>query len=237
MSFGLYINPSKNSTYHDSIEQAILADQLGFDSVWLTEKHFDQGHLLWSSPLITASYIAAKTQNIKIGFAACVTTFHHPVRLAEDFANLDVLSNGRLIVGLTRSSLSKHAHEVFQAPINNVREKFDEQFEIMIQLWRNEFRHHSGNFYQIPDVSIYPLMIQKPLPPIFFIAASDDSIINAARKGVGIFLNAFLDIASINEKKQLYENNFVDVLGLGPQFALSRFIYVGTNTQQALIQT
>lgn len=114
MKIGLYISPSQNSIYHDSIEQAVLADQLGYTSVWLTEKHFDQGYQLWSSPLITASYIAAKTQNIKIGFAACISTLHHPVRLAEDFANLDMLSHGRLIIGLTRTSLSNHYHEVFQ---------------------------------------------------------------------------------------------------------------------------
>jgi alkanesulfonate monooxygenase SsuD/methylene tetrahydromethanopterin reductase-like flavin-dependent oxidoreductase (luciferase family) len=71
MNIGLYINAGQNTSYQDAIEQVALADRLGFSSVWLTEKHFDQGHLLWSSPFIAASCMAAKTQRIKIGFAAC----------------------------------------------------------------------------------------------------------------------------------------------------------------------
>jgi len=234
MNIGLYINASQNASYQDAIKQVSLADQLGFSSAWLTEKHFDQGQLLWSSPLIAASYMAAKTQHIKIGFAACVSTLHHPVRLAEDFANLDVLSDGRLIIGLTRSSLSEHAHEVFQSPVKKSWEKFDEQFAIMCKLWQDKFTSaHSNSFYKIPEVKLYPKFVQKPLPPIFFIAGNNDSIVDAARKGVGIFLHAFQTISSIQEKKKLYEDNFVDVLGLGARVALSRLAYVSADHQQA----
>jgi alkanesulfonate monooxygenase SsuD/methylene tetrahydromethanopterin reductase-like flavin-dependent oxidoreductase (luciferase family) len=235
MNIGLYISASQNTTYKDAITQASLADELGFSSVWLTEKHFDQGHLLWSSPLMTASFMAAKTQRIKIGFAACVSTLYHPVRLAEDFANLDVLSGGRLIVGLTRTSLSEYYHEVFQSPMKKSWEKFDEQFEIMCQLWRNQFnKKYSGHFYKIPAVKLYPPLVQKPLPPLFFIAGNDDSIIDAARKGVGIFLHAFQTIDSVQAKKKLYENHFSDALGLGPRIILSRFVYVGAHHEQAI---
>lgn len=234
MNIGLYIGPSQNATYHDLVGQAVLADQLGYDSVWLTEKHFNQGRFLWSSPLITAGYMAAKTQNIKIGFAACVSTLHHPVKLAEDFANLDVFSHGRLIVGLTRTSLNEYCHEVFQSPVKNAWKKFNEQFDIMTKLWQNKLDKHSGSFYKIPAVKIYPLMLQKPLPPIFFITNSDESIVDAAKKGVGIFLHAFDDINTIKSKKKLYEDYFIDVLGLGPQVTLSRFIYVGANQKNAI---
>lgn len=231
---GLYISPSENSTYHEAVEQIVLADQLGYESVWLTEKHFDQGHLFWSSPLITAGYLAAKTQRMKIGFAACVSTLHHPVRLAEDFANLDMFSRGRLIIGLTRTSLSEHYHEVFQSPMKKAWKKFDEQFDIMQKLWLDKFNRHSGSFYKIPAVKLYPSVVQKPLPPIFFIANNDASIVDAARKGVGIFLHTFQKISDIKIKKKLYEDHFIDVFGLGPQVVLSRFTYVGTDSQQAI---
>ncbi len=234
MRIGLYIASSQNANYQDAINQACVADQLGYNSVWLTEKHFDQGHLLWSSPLITASYIAAKTRQIKIGFAACVSTLHHPVRLAEDFANLDVLSGGRVIIGLTRTSLSEYYHDVYQSPMKKAWKKFNEQFEIMQTLWQGRFQKHSGSFYKIPPVKIYPPFVQKPSPPIFFIANSHDAIIDAARKGVGIFLHAFQTIADIKAKKQLYENNFIDALNLGPRVILSRFAYAGSDTQTAI---
>lgn len=233
MKIGLYISPSQNSIYHDSIEQAVLADQLGYTSVWLTEKHFDQGYQLWSSPLITASYIAAKTQNIKIGFAACISTLHHPVRLAEDFANLDMLSHGRLIIGLTRTSLSNHYHEVFQSPVKKTWKKFDEQFEIMQKLWQDNLSSYSGSFYKIPATKLYPPLVQKPIPPIFFIAGNNESIIAAARKGVGIFLHTFQDLKTIKIKKKLYEDHFVDVFKLGPQVILSRYLYCGISNQEA----
>lgn len=233
MNIGLYISPSQNSTYHDSIEQATLADQLGYNSLWLTEKHFEQGHLLWSSPLIAASYIAAKTQNIRIGFAACISTLHHPVRLAEDFANLDVLSRGRIIIGLTRTSLTNQYHEVFQSPIKKAWKKFDEQFDIMQKLWQEKLDSYSGSFYKIPAAKLYPPLVQKPLPPIIFIAGSDESIISAARKGVGIFLHSFQGIESIKIKQKIYYDNFVDVFKLGPQIVLSRYLYCGLDDQAA----
>lgn len=235
MDIGLYINAGQQTSYQEAMEQVCLADRLGFSSVWLTEKHFDQGNLLWSSPLIAASYMAARTQRIKIGFAACINTLHHPVRLAEDFANLDVLSNGRLIIGLTRTSLSEYYHDVFQSPIKKSWKKFNEQFEIMCKLWRDNFREkHYGSFYKIPKINLYPLPIQKPLPPIFFVASSDESIIDAAQKGVGIFLHAFQSVRSIQAKKKLYEDYFVDALGLGSRIVLSRFAYVSANRQLAI---
>lgn len=169
MNIGLYISASQNASYHDAIEQVALADQLGFHSAWLTEKHFEQGNLLWSSPLVAASYIAAKTRQIKIGFAACVSTLHHPVRLAEDFANLDVLSHGRIIIGLTRTSLSEYYHEVFQSPLKKAWKKFDEQFEIMQKLWQGQLTKHSGAFYKMPALKLYPPFVQQPLPPIFLL--------------------------------------------------------------------
>jgi alkanesulfonate monooxygenase SsuD/methylene tetrahydromethanopterin reductase-like flavin-dependent oxidoreductase (luciferase family) len=234
MSIGLFLAASQNSDYHSTIEQARIADQLGFSSVWLTEKHFDQAYLLWSSPLITASFIAAQTQRIKIGFAACVSTLHHPVRLAEDFANLDVLSKGRIIIGLTRTSLSEYYHEVFQSPMKKAWKKFDEQFEIMQKLWLNKFQKHAGSFYKIPAVKLYPPLIQQPTPPIYFIAGGDESIIDAAQKGVGIFLHAFQGVAVINTKKRLYEDHFIDALGLGPRVVLSRFAYTGSDSQSTI---
>jgi alkanesulfonate monooxygenase SsuD/methylene tetrahydromethanopterin reductase-like flavin-dependent oxidoreductase (luciferase family) len=164
------------------------------------------------------------------------TTFHHPVRLAEDFANLDVLSGGRLIIVLTRTSLKEYYHEVFQSPIKTSWKKFNEQFAIMCKLWQDQFNNdHSGYFYKIPKVKLYPPLVQKPLPPIFFIAGNNDSIIDAAQKGAGIILHAFQTITSIQAKKKLYEAHFVDALGLGPHIVLSRLAYIGADNHQAMI--
>ncbi len=163
----------------------------------------------------------------------CISTLHHPVRLAEDFANLDVLSRGRLIIGLTRTSLSNKYHEVFQSPVKKAWKKFDEQFDIMQKLWQDQLNLHSGSFYRIPSIKFYPALVQKPLPLIFFIAGNNESIIAAARKGVGVFLHAFQGLKEIKLKKKLYEDNFVDIFKLGPQVILSRYLYSGISDKES----
>src|SRR5688572_13216826 len=87
----------------EELDQMVLSEQLGFDSVWLTEHHYaDYG--LSAAPSVLAATLAARTERVTIGTAVYVVPFHHPLRLAEETATLDILSHGRLIVGVGRGN-------------------------------------------------------------------------------------------------------------------------------------
>ena len=109
MRFGSFVfpvshNPEKDGAVIDStLEEIKLADDIGLDSIWLTEHHFD-GAAAHADPLVLAAAIAVLTKRIKIGFAVIEMAFHHPVSLAVQTALLDNLSKGRLIVGTGRGS-------------------------------------------------------------------------------------------------------------------------------------
>ena len=96
MKLGIFLMGSKDSSYFDIVDQVVEADALGFDGVWLAERYFASGDLLWPSPMLAAAYLAASTRRIRVGLAARVLPFHHPLHVAADACTLDVLSEGRL---------------------------------------------------------------------------------------------------------------------------------------------
>jgi alkanesulfonate monooxygenase SsuD/methylene tetrahydromethanopterin reductase-like flavin-dependent oxidoreductase (luciferase family) len=110
VEFGLFDQlpcaPTQQPTarYHDIIAQAQLADKLGLDSIWLAEYHFNPLFSIMPSPLLVASAIAQCTQRIKIGTAVNLLPLHQPIRLAEEVATLDILSQGRALFGIGRGS-------------------------------------------------------------------------------------------------------------------------------------
>src|SRR5438876_11676756 len=117
----------------DEVDQMVLAEDLGYDSIWLTEHHYaDYG--LSSAPSVLLATVAARTTRIRLGMAVYVVPFHHPLRLAEETASLDILSGGRLTVGLGRGNrpLEFYGHRV---PQEESRGRMEEGVEILVQAW------------------------------------------------------------------------------------------------------
>ena len=105
MKIGLYATGAASASYHNLLDQVQYAEEAGFDSVWLRERHFhtdDQGRNFFASPFVAASYIAARTKRIRIGMGARILPLDHPIHIAEDAATVDVISNGRLDFGIAR---------------------------------------------------------------------------------------------------------------------------------------
>src|SRR5919199_664455 len=139
MRFGTYFflqatpDRSPAQVITEEVEQMVLSEQLGFDSVWLTEHHFaDYG--LSAAPSVLAATLAARTSRVSIGTAVYVIPFHHPVRLAEETATLDILSGGRLIVGIGRGNrpLEFVGHGVVQ---DENRTRMEEGVEVLLRAW------------------------------------------------------------------------------------------------------
>jgi alkanesulfonate monooxygenase SsuD/methylene tetrahydromethanopterin reductase-like flavin-dependent oxidoreductase (luciferase family) len=178
---------SDERMYQEVLEQIQYAEELGFDSVWLGEHHFtDYGNI--PSVLVFAAAAAQRTERIRIGTAVLLLPFSHPVRLAAEVAMVDLLSRGRLDLGIGRGYQPKE-FAGFGIPMEESRDRFDETLEIMRLLWAQESVTYHGRFYQLDDVSLRLKPVQKPHPPLWLAAVSPETYSKAGRLGLR-FLSA-----------------------------------------------
>jgi alkanesulfonate monooxygenase SsuD/methylene tetrahydromethanopterin reductase-like flavin-dependent oxidoreductase (luciferase family) len=172
--------------YHDILKGAKLAEDLGFDSVWIAEHAFSE-HGIISSPHSLLAAIAAQTTRVKVGVACSIVPWYHPLRLAQDLATLDVISAGRLIVGVGRG-YQKREFDAYGLDIAESRERFVEGMDIALRAWSQERMAYEGRFYTIPEVMVVPRPVQQPHPPIWMaVTHSPESVEIAVKHRWGIF--------------------------------------------------
>ncbi|MGH8595375.1 MAG: LLM class flavin-dependent oxidoreductase [Gammaproteobacteria bacterium] len=170
LRFGLWYswrNPARwqrpyPEIYADTLQQISWAETIGYDDVWLTEHHFcDDGHAPSILPLAAA--VAARTKRIRIGTSVLLLPLHHPVRVAEDAATIDILSNGRFDLGV---GVGYRQQEFAGLGVRSQERggRIDEGLEIIRALWRGETVTHRGKYYQIEGAKLVPGPVQNPMP-------------------------------------------------------------------------
>jgi len=183
---------TQEEAFHEAFSTAAHAEEWGFDGVWLAERHFappESGRAIPSvvaSPLIIATAIAAKTTRIRVGTAVLVLPLGHPVRMAEEVATLDHISQGRLDLGIGRSGFP-WAYEGYDIPYAESRERFREFFDVMQLAWTQERFSYEGKYYTFRDVCLIPKPYQKPHPPLRYAATTRDSFAAMGELGLPIF--------------------------------------------------
>ena len=160
--------------YRDTIAQVQLADELGFDSAWLAELHFNAPFSVMSAPLLVAAAMAQTTSRIKIGTAVHLLALHHPIRLAEEAATLDVLSGGRSIFGIGRGAIPAH-FQGYGIDQVQARDRFLEGLEMVLGMWTQEEFSYRGQYYEAEGISVQPRPLQQPHPPVYIAANSPDT--------------------------------------------------------------
>jgi alkanesulfonate monooxygenase SsuD/methylene tetrahydromethanopterin reductase-like flavin-dependent oxidoreductase (luciferase family) len=192
---------SANQFVADITDEAIYADQLGMNSVWIGEHHFNSLGVL-SSPEIVLGYVAARTKNVRLAPAVNVTPLHHPIRVAEQWATLDLLSDGRVDFAAGRGYDSRE-YEPFKVSFADNQSIFEEGMELLQKLWDADSRiSHHGKHYQFDDVRITPKPVQKPLP-IYIGSFSKPSIELAARLGFNMIVAPFAAAMSYGGLRQV----------------------------------
>ena len=143
---------SHAEVYGDTIEECRLADELGFHTIWLAEHHFSPYGICPSlAPL--AGALARETRRARIGTAVVIAPFEHPLRIAEEWAEIDILSGGRLEFGLGRGYQPKEFHGL-AVSMADTRQRFDEALEIIRRAWSEDEMAFDGAFYQVPRVRV-----------------------------------------------------------------------------------
>ena len=198
MKFGLMMEcdyregRTQSEAFDEAFTTATSAEEWGFDGVWLAERHFappGSGRAIPSvvaSPLIFATAIATRTSRIRVGTAVLVLPLGHPIRMAEEVATLDNISQGRLDLGIGRSGFP-WAYDGYDIPYSESRERFMEYFQVMKLAWTEDRFSYQGEHYNFQDVCLIPKPYQQPHPPLRYAASTRETFADMGRLGIPIF--------------------------------------------------
>jgi len=180
MEFGLFHefqkshDTSEEDAFAQSFELVDAAEAWGLDAMWLAELHFAPDRSVLASPLILAAAIAQRTRRMKIGTAVQVLPLCHPLRLAEEAATVDQISDGRLIFGVGRSGFPR-AYSGYGVRYDESRDRFQESLEVILKAWTERGFSHQGKYYTFENLTVVPQPYQKPHPPIWVAATTQDT--------------------------------------------------------------
>ena len=180
MKFG-FIPTEGGDYYPEFMEEVMLGEEMGFDSVWLEEHHGVKNHY-WPSPLIGLAGVAARTERIYFGTDVIVLPFYHPVRIAEDSAMLDVMSGGRFILGAA-IGYKPDEFALYQAPMEMRGARFEEAIQLIRLLWTQEEVNFTGKYYQITGLKIEPRPARSGSPALWLGGWGELSLARAAKFG------------------------------------------------------
>lgn len=181
---------SDATLYEEHLQQFELADQLGYDCLWLAELHFQWAYSVMPAPLLVAAAASQRTRNIRLGMGISVLPINQPLRLAEEIATLDIISGGRVDWGIGRGHPMTGIYDHFNIDIDESKALFREHLDIILKAWTEDRFSFEGRFHQIDDCAVVPKPVQRPHPPAFVSAFSPDTFDLAAEYGCNLFLPA-----------------------------------------------
>ena len=240
MKFGLFHsvqlpNPSEQERYYrEALEQVLHAERLGYNSVWFTEHHFTR-HGIVSATLSVLAYLAGVTDTIRLGTAVTVLPFHNPVQLAEQTATVDVLSNGRLDLGVGRGYQWGEFHRM-NVPMDEASRRFEESMEVLTRAWTSiEPFDHRGEFWSFNDMTVLPRPVQQPHPPVYVAASGADSVARVVRNDWNLLIGQGETQGQVAGQIEFYQDALAEAEAeYTPQrVVVARAMYAAPTTEQA----
>jgi alkanesulfonate monooxygenase SsuD/methylene tetrahydromethanopterin reductase-like flavin-dependent oxidoreductase (luciferase family) len=195
-----------NQFVADILDEAVYAEEVGLHSAWIGEHHFSTLGVL-SCPDLVLANVAARTKRIRLAPAVTVLPLHHPIRVAEQWATLDLLSGGRVDFAAGRG-YDRREYLPFHVSFEDNQGIFEEGMELVRRLWSSDgpISHH-GNHYQFDNVAITPRPIQRPIPA-YVASFSKPSIELAGKLGCGLIVAPFaaaMSFGGLEQVSQLYK--------------------------------
>lgn len=222
-------------------DEIVTADRLGFDYAWLAEHHFSTEYGIMPDVWVYAGHLAALTKRIRLGMAVVTLPLANPVRVVENANFVDILSGGRVALGLG-SGYRKYEFDGFGLDFELRRDMQDEALAMMLDLFRTGKTDRRGKYFTAMvegDYELVPKPLQKPYPPLFLAAATDRSIGAAGKLGFGLMLSTLSPFEALAKQAALYRQKLAEASAearANPGFGhidIARWVYVAETDAQA----
>ena len=193
MKFGLFYQiqvpkpwteDSESKRIWEALEQITYAEEMGYESVWFSEHHFRPVWSHNSAPDLTLAAVSQRTSKIRMGIGVVLTPIHHPLHAAARMATLDILSKGRVDVGLGRTGYP-YQLTPYGSGLEDTRGMWEEFAEVLPQAWTQEVTSYDGTYFKIPPREVLPKPVQKPHPPLWSACGSEETVRLAGERGRG----------------------------------------------------
>lgn len=238
MKFGIYssiADPPKGERLDQRIDEVIaeaqLAEEVGFDSCFFGEHHQDRDGFL-PSPLIVATAVAAHTNTLNVGTSVILLPLHNPVHLAEDVITLDLVSKGRIILGVGLG-YQEADFRAFEVPVRQRVGRFEEGIEIIRRCWSGEPFSFHGEFHRLENLHITPSPYQDPAPPLWIGASTTPGARRAGLMADGFVAGPSTDLDNTIELVQTYREA-AEAAGREPLVCLMRDTWVAETRAEAV---
>lgn len=219
--------------YERALQRIEVMDRTGYDAVWLAEHHFST-YSVCPSVHLMGMQVAARTTRLRIGTAVTLAAFHHPLRIAEEVALLDVLSGGRVNWGAGRG-FDRTEYDAFDVAEGDSYPLFRENVEVVLAAWRNERLDFEGRFHRFEGVEVLPKPLQAPHPPTWLAASSPEAVEWSASQGHSILMDPHSSHAEIARKRELWRSTLeaAGFAAAGRDVPIARLVAVAGTERQA----
>jgi alkanesulfonate monooxygenase SsuD/methylene tetrahydromethanopterin reductase-like flavin-dependent oxidoreductase (luciferase family) len=238
--FGMFLEQmsqghTQAEAFKETFDLVDAAESYGIDGVWLGELHFLPNRSVFSSPIVLASSIATRTRRLRVGTAVQVLPLGSPIRMAEEVATIDHISQGRFEFGVGRSGAVR-TYDVLGVPYGESQSRFLEALEIMLEAWKGETFSYHGKHYDIRNATVSPRPFQHPHPPIRMAANTRETFEQVGRLGLYIFVGLRgMDVSELRQRVQTYRTAWRDGGHPGEGSVYLRIpIYAGATAAAAL---
>ena len=182
------------------------AETLGYDTAWVAEHHFSNQYGIMPDVFTYLGYLAAKTSRIRLGTAVVTVPLYEPVRVVENLAFVDILSGGRVMLGLG-SGYRPYEFAGFGREFATRHDRQEEAIALILELLHTRRTMHQGPFFHATiagEYEVFPVSVQQPHPPLFMAAGTNRSIAYAARHGFGLMLSTLPSFETLAQQARFY---------------------------------
>jgi alkanesulfonate monooxygenase SsuD/methylene tetrahydromethanopterin reductase-like flavin-dependent oxidoreductase (luciferase family) len=230
----------EKQVFHDEMARLELAEALGYDDVWVPEQHFTP-YCMSNDPLLLAAHAAARTKRVRIGTAVVNLCYVHPLRLAESATLVDILSGGRIDLGVGRGYQIPQYY-TFNVPMAETREIADEAVEILLRAWSGERFAYQGRYFRFPETQLHPTPLSSPRASILVASNSEESMRKAVARRLPAIMarpiqpfdeavTEFARYRTLLEEAGYSVNEIADTLGQAP---VLKYVYVAPTKREAV---
>jgi alkanesulfonate monooxygenase SsuD/methylene tetrahydromethanopterin reductase-like flavin-dependent oxidoreductase (luciferase family) len=199
---------SEADLFNNALNQVEIADRVGYDYAWFVEHHFMEEYSHCSAPEVMLGAASQRTKNIRLGHGIIQLTTNFPARVAERVATLDLISNGRVELGIGEGSSVTELHP-FGRRFRDKREIWEEAVRATLPMFWSESWEFEGKYFSFPRRNVVPKPLQKPHPPLWVACSQLDTIKMAGERGLGALGFQFIDADSARAWRHAYYNAYM----------------------------